>query len=74
MVGSRETCVGVHCGIKPHEAGCGLDQSGGGEEDEGSGCIWKVDLIEFVDKLDAGCERKQQVKDDAKFLAQQVEV
>lgn len=53
---------GVGCGINPHEVGCGLGQSGGGEGDKGSGCIWKADLIEFADTLDAGCERKQQVK------------
>lgn len=45
------------CGI-PHEhfGFYHLDQRGGDEKD--SGYICKGDLVEFVDRLDVGCEKK----------------
>lgn len=43
-----------------------MDQSGGHGDGEkaDSRYIWKIHLIECGDRLDVGCERKQQVKDD----------
>lgn len=38
---------------------------GGGKKRSNPGCVFKVELLEVVDRLDVGCENKRTLKGDS---------
>lgn len=41
---------------------------GGGKKWLDPGCVFKVELLEVVDRLDVGCEHERILKSDSRFL------